>query len=463
VTPPRRQLGFSITAAIVVANMIGTGVFTSTGLQARALHDPPTILLAWAVGGLLALCGAATYAELGSMMPKAGGEYVYLREAYHPAVGFMSGWVSLTAGFSAPIAVSALAFSSYLARLVPAVASDATWLALSLDLGGHHVFAVALGVQQAIAIGLIVVITALHSFDAKLGGWVQAGFTAAKVMLIVGFIACGLLVGHGDWHNLHSQHGGLANAATGSFALALMYVSFSYSGWNAAAYVAGEVVRPDRTLPRALLASTGAVMALYVLLNLVFLYAVPSDTLAGAGGSGPIIEVGDAAARRLFGDRAGQLVTSVIALALVSAVSAMVMAGPRVYAAMAADRALPRQLGFHSRRGVPTVAVVVQGALGVLFVVVGDLGELVRFVGFTLALFAALTVGALFVLRRRGLRAPYRTFGYPVTPLLFIALSGWIACAQLAEHPTESLVVVAVLAVGGVLYGLFGRGEPHAP
>jgi basic amino acid/polyamine antiporter, APA family len=459
VTPPRRQLGFAITAAIVIANMVGTGVFTSTGFQAHDLHDPATILLAWVVGGVLALCGAAAYAELGAMMPRAGGEYVYLSEAYHPALGFLSGWVSMTAGFSAPIAVSALAFATYLARLVPAVGSPDAWLTASLVVGDHRLATIALGAREAVAIGLIVVVTAIHGFDTRIGGWVQAGVTATKVALIIGFIAFGLAVGHGDLHNLRSQGGGLANLTTPSFAMALMYVSFAYSGWNAAGYVAGEVRRPERTLPRSLFAGTGVVMALYVLLNLVFLYAVPSDVLAGSNGGGPVIEVGDAAARQLFGDRAGALVTSVIALALVSAVSAMVMAGPRVYAAMAADGALPEPLSRHSRRGVPTVAVVTQGVLGAVFVLVGDLGQLIRFVGFTLAIFAALTVGALFVLRGRGYRAPYRTLGYPVTPLLFIALSAWIAYAQVKENLRESLGVLAVLAVGGALYHVFGRGS----
>jgi basic amino acid/polyamine antiporter, APA family len=454
----------AITVAIVVANMIGTGVFTSTGYQAHDLHDPATILLAWVAGGVLALCGAAAYAELGSMMPRAGGEYVYLRQAYHPAVGFMSGWVSLTAGFSAPIAVSALAFATYVAKLWPELASQTTWLAASFELGGHRLFALTLGATQALAIGLIVAITALHAFDAKLGGWVQAGFTAAKVLLIVGFIGAGLLLGTGDWDNLRSQHGGLGNVATPSFAMALMYVSFAYSGWNAAAYVAGEVVRPERTLPRALLAGTGIVMTLYVLLNLVFLYAVPSDTLAGpAEVVRPVVEVGDAAARQLFGERAGQLVTSMIALALVSAVSAMVMAGPRVYAAMASDGALPRQLGYHSKRGVPIVAVITQGVLGAVFVLVGDLGQLIRFAGFTLAIFAALTVAALFVMRGRGHRALYRTLGYPVTPILFIALSGWMAYAQIAANLAESLAVLGVLALGGILYAVFGRGRTPPP
>ncbi|HET7504644.1 MAG TPA: amino acid permease [Kofleriaceae bacterium] len=462
-TPPRRQLGLTIAAAIVIANMIGTGVFTTAGYQAASLHDPKTILLSWIVGGVLALCGAAAYAELGAMMPRAGGEYVYLREAYHPALGFMSGWVSLTAGFSAPIAVSALAFASYAGTLFPALASHAPWAHVSLGIGSHHLADVAIGVQQVVAVVLIAAITALHSFDTKLGGWVQAAFTAGKVLLIVCFIGAGLAIGHGDWSHLAGHRGGLANLGTGEFAAALMTVSFAYSGWNAAAYVAGEIARPEKTLPRALFLGTGLVMVLYVTLNLVFLYAVPSDVLAGVDRSGPVLEVGDLAARALFGDTAGRFVTAVIALALVSAVSAMVMAGPRVYAAMARDRALPRPLGRYSSRGVPTVSVIAQGTLGCMFAVVGDPDALIRFVGFTLAIFAALTVGALFVLRARGLRAPYQTLGYPVTPLAFIAMSGWIAFAQISEHPRESLVIGLVLAIGGVLYVVFSRGTAAPP
>jgi APA family basic amino acid/polyamine antiporter len=462
-TPPRRQLGLLIAAAIVIANMIGTGVFTSTGFQAASLHDPWTILLAWVVGGVLALCGAAAYAELGAMMPRAGGEYVYLREAYHPAIGFMSGWVSLTAGFSAPIAVAALAFAGYVSKLVPVLQSQDTWAALSLTIGEHHLADVTIGAQQIVAIALILVITALHAFDTRLGGWVQAAFTATKVLLIVCFVGAGLLVGHGDWSHLAPQHGGLVNLGTREFAITLMYVSFAYSGWNAAAYIAGEIDKPEKTLPRALFLGTGLVMALYLLINLVFFYAVPSGVLAGRDGSGPVLEVGDIAARSLFGDTAGRLVTSVIALALVSAVSAMVMAGPRVYSAMARDRALPRPLARYSRRGVPTVAVVTQGALGCLFAMVGDPDVLIRFVGFTLAIFAALTVGALFVLRARGLRAPYKTIGYPVTPIAFIALSAWIAYAQIAQHPRESIIVGIVLGIGGLLYVVFYRdAKPSA-
>lgn len=454
-TPPRRQLGIYVTAAIVVANMIGVGVFTSTGFQAASLHDPATILLAWVVGGLLALCGAAAYAELGSMMPKAGGEYVYLREAYHPAVGFMSGWVSLTAGFSAAIATAALAFATYLGTLIDL--GGAPWLAGTVDLGAVS-FTVAFGTTQAVAMALIVAVTVLHAYDTKVGGWVQAGFTAAKVIFIVLFILAGLLFGTGDWGNFASRAGGLDNVFTESFATSLLYVSLAYSGWNAAAYIAGDVENPERNLPRALLLGTGTVMVLYILLNIVFLYAVPIEVLAA-----PVIEVGDTAAKALFSDGVGKVVSSIIALALISAVSAMVMAGPRVYAAMAADRALPQQLARHNERGVPVTAVVTQGVIGCMFVLVGDLGKLMRFVGFTLAIFAALAVAAVFVLRARGHRAAYRTFGYPVTPAAFIALSAWMAYAQIKDNPLESAVVAVVLGVGALIYLFTSRDDKLPP
>jgi APA family basic amino acid/polyamine antiporter len=441
VTPPKRQLGLGITAAIVIANMIGTGVFTGTGFNANALHDPKTILLAWFIGGVVALCGAACYAELGTLMPKAGGEYVYLREAYHPALGFMSGWVSLTAGFSGAIATSALLFSKYLGTMIGGIGTP--------------------GAQKIIAIALIAGITAMHSFDTKVGGRVQQIFTIMKVALILVFIIAGFTVGTGDWSHFQTQAGGFSNIPTTAFAIQLMYISFAYSGWNAAAYIAGEVEKPEKTLPRSLLLGTGAVMALYLLLNVIYFYAVPSSVLAGPPDKfAPVEEVGATAAVALFGQSAGNLITSLIALALVSAVSAMVMAGPRVYAAMATDRALPHQLAYYSKRGVPIAAVAAQGVLATLFVLVGDLGQLMRFVGFTLALFAALAVGALFILRARGLRGAYRTIGYPVTPIIFIAVSAWIAYAQIKDHPKESAVVGLGLIAGAFVYVLVAKPAP---
>ena len=440
-TAPKRQLGLGITAAIVVANMIGTGVFTSTGFQAISLHDPLTILFCWIVGGVIALCGAACYAELGTLMPKAGGEYVYLREAYHPALGFMSGWVSLTWGFSAAIATSAILFAKYVGTLAPGIADPTS--------------------VKIVAIALILAMTAMHSFDAKIGGRVQEVFTILKVALIVVFIAAGFISGNGDWSHFERQAGGYDNILTKDFAISLMYVSFAYSGWNAAAYIAGEVENPHKTLPRSLLLGTGTVMVLYVLLNVIYFYALPSQTLAHGADGGPIVEVGAATAVKLFGQSAGNLLTALIAIALISAVSAMVMAGPRVYSAMAQDRALPHQLATMNRRGVPMYAVAAQGVVGIAFVLFSELGQLLRSVGFTLAIFAALTCSALFVLRARGMKGAYRTPGYPVTPILFIATSCWIAYAQIDQNPKESAIVGGVLVLGALLYVIAVKPHKH--
>jgi APA family basic amino acid/polyamine antiporter len=445
VTPPKRQLGIVVAAAIVIANMIGSGVFTSAGFQAAfSFKDPVTMMSTWLVGGVIALCGAAVYAELGSLMPRAGGEYVYLREAYHPAVGFMSGWVSLIVGFSAPIAAAALLFASYVAAILP-------------GLGGTVA-------TKAIACVLILVMTALHAFDTRIGGRVQTAFTVMKVLLIAVFVIAGLVVGTGDWAHFASRGDGLSTLGTkagaANYATALMYVSFAYSGWNAAAYIAGEIDRPQRTLPRALLLGTGVVMLLYLTLNLVFLYAVPPEAMAVDPVKQP---VGDLAARALFGSHAGDLLSSLIALALMSAVSAMMMAGPRVYATMAADHALPHPLARYSKRGVPSVAVIVQCVLAVAFAIASNPDELIQLVGFTLATFATLTVGSVFVFRARGKVAAYRTPGYPVTPLLFIALSLWTVYFGVSARPKLSAEIVIVLLVGAGIYLATARGKARTP
>jgi len=429
-----KRLGVIAATAIVVANMIGTGVFTSTGFQAIGLHDAGTILVVWVVGGVLALCGAACYAELGAMMPRVGGEYVYLREGLHPLVGVMSGWASVLAGFSAPIAVSSMAFAKYTAAIWPSLADPTS--------------------QQLLAIGLIVAMTVLHSFSTVLGGRVQTVFTAAKTLLIVTFILAGFSAGSGSTAHFASQAGGLSNIWTAAFGISLMYVSFAYSGWNAAAYIAGEIDRPEKSVPRALLYGTGLVMLLYVLLNVLFIYALPIDTLAHGDGGGPIVEVGDASARALFGPRAGQMLSTLIALALVSSVSAMVMAGPRVYAAMAEDGALPKTLARRSHGGAPAWSVVVQGALAIAITMTGRFDQIVRYVGFTLTIFAALTCIAMLVMRRTrpDMPRPFKTFGYPITPLVFIAGSIWIAYSQIKLYPTESLYGVGTLVFGVVAY-----------
>ena len=433
-TGPSRpaKLGLATAAALVVANIIGTGIFTSTGYQAQALHDAGTMLVAWVIGGVLALCGAAAYAELGAMMPRAGGEYVDLREAYHPAIGAMSGWVSLTAGFSAAIAVSALGFATYLHDVVP-----------GLDAGLS---------QRVVAVALVLAMTGLHTLDTAIGGRVQTAFTIAKVGLLLLFVIAGLALGNGDWAHFDARAGGItANVPTGAFAESLFWVGFAYTGWNAAAYLASELRDPARTLPRALFLGTGGVIVLYLLVNITFLYALSPEELGA-----PVVDVGAAAASALFRPTAGKVMALLVSLALVSSVSAMVMAGPRIYAAMAEDGALPAALARRTRRGVPAVAVTVQGVLACAFILVGDLGKLIQYIQFTLFVSAALAVGAVYVLRVRqpDLPRPYKTTLYPLTPAVFLVLSGWSIYMQVKSQPWGSLAGTLTLLAGGVAYAV---------
>jgi APA family basic amino acid/polyamine antiporter len=309
---------------------------------------------------------------------------------------------------------------------------------------------------------LIAAMTALHAFDTRLGGRIQTGFTIAKVTLIVVFVIAGVVFGHGSWDHFAQRGEGIYmltnRAGAANYATALMYVSFAYSGWNAAGYIAGEIENPQRTLPRALLLGTLIVMALYIALNLVFLYAVPPEAMAVDPELKP---VGDLAARALFGPHAGDLLSTLIALALMSAVSAMTMAGPRVSATMAADHALPSALARYSKRGVPSLAVVTQCVLAIGFAIFSNPGWLMQVTGFALALFAALTIGAVFIFRARGMVAAYRTPGYPATPLVFIALSAWTVYFGAKAQPMLCLALVIVLAVSIAVYLASARNKPR--
>lgn len=432
-TPPTeavRQLGLVSATAIVCANMIGTGIFVTTGFMAGDIGNVHAILFGWFLGGTLALCGAACYAELGAMWPRVGGEYVYLREAYHPWVGFLSGWVSLIAGFSAPIAAAALAFDQYLGAVVP-------------------------GLEPKVAAYiLIAALTLLHMVNVALGSAVQNVFTVMKVALIIVFVVAGLTFGDGDWGHFVGEAAadggpGFDTVFTSMFAISLIFVMFTYSGWNAAAYIAGEIKDPGRTLPRSLLLGTAIVTALYLLLNVVYFYAAPPHVLASAEGI-----VGDVAARILFGDSAGKMLSTLIALALVSSVSAMVMAGPRVYAAMAEDGMFFKFFARRNTGGAPFFSVILQGLLACVLVSTTKLGPLIRYIGFTLSVFAALTVAGVIVMRIRkpDMPRPYKTFGYPVTPILFVVLSCWMAGHTVYQKPLESFYGVLTVLSGMVLY-----------
>ncbi len=431
-----RHVGALTATMLVVASMVGTGIFTTSGLLIRDLGSPIAVLVAWLLGGVLALCGALSYGELAAALPRNGGEYQLLSRIYHPAVGFAAGLVSLVVGFSAPLAASALAFGHYVSAVIPGISPTAAGIAL------------------------VVVAAVPHATHARLGGRLQVAVTVLELALVLAFVAAG--IAHGDPTRL-VEGGGEPFAALGTpaFAVALVYVSFAYSGWNGAVYLAGEVRDPSRAVPRALLFGTSFVAVLYLALNVVFLAAAPPGELAG------VVEVGHVAAVRLLGPNAGRALSGVIALILAASVSAMLMAGPRVYERMGLDYPRLAVLARRTRQGGPVVAVTLQAVMALAMIATSTFAALLLYVGFTLSLVAGLAVLGVFVLRRRepGLARPARTWGYPATPLLFVALSAWMIVHALVETPASSWAGVAT-AIGGLgLHAMLGRsrGKAAAP
>ncbi len=419
---PKPVLGLFSAMAVVVASMIGTGIFTTTGFLVTDLNDVIPVLIIWLVGGFLALCGAWAYGELSAAIPRSGGEYHFLSRIFHPLLGFLAGWISLIVGFSAPIAAAAIAFSKYIAAVLPS-------------------FPTLVG-----AVGLIVLLSITHIADVKLGSYVQNFFTVLKVVLICIFIVGGLH--HPPVVPLQITNPNWRVMLSPAFATGLIFVFFAYCGWNGATYIINEVKRPRKIIPLALLFGTALVMLLYLLLNLVFLRAVPLSELSGT------VEVGHLAATRLFGVTAGKLISSLIAIVLVSTVSAMIMTGPRVYHTIGQDFPLFKKLSSESARGTPLIAICLQAIISIVIVFTATFDMLLNYIGFTLSLSTGLTVAGVIVLRNRepDLKRPYRTWGYPVTPILFIMLSLWMVMHNLIIRPFESIIGIMTIVIGIIIY-----------
>lgn len=426
----RRGYGPYAAASVVVANMIGTGVFTSLGFQLVEIQSTFPLLLLWVVGGAAAFCGAVSYAELGAAIPRSGGEYAFLSRIYHPAAGFVSGWISATIGFAAPTALAAVTFGTYLAAVFPSLSPP--WLAT----------------------GLIASLAAVHATNYRRSSLLQQGFTTVKVALVAAFCLAGAFLAADPQPVALLPASGDGKLVFGApFAVSLVYVSYAYTGWNAATYLSGELRNPRRTLPRVLAGGTLLVAILYTALNYAFLRAAPVAELVGK------VEVGHVAASHLFGPVGAAATSVVLALLLVSTASAMIMAGPRVLHAIGCDHALFRPLARTNRCGIPAVAVLVQSGLALLFVLTASFETVLVFSGFVLALNSLAAVAGVFVLRLRapGLARPYRAWGYPVAPLAYMGLTAWTLAYLLRERPEEAWAGLALVAAGLALYGVAGR------
>lgn len=422
-TELRRALGVWAAAAFVVTNMVGTGIFTVPAFVRSTTGNGLGALAVWALGAGLALSGALCYAELSTRMPHAGGEYYYLTRIYGRLWGFLSGWISFLVGFSAAIATASLGAADYASRVVP------------------------VGTLPITAAVLIVALSVFHSTGVRPSGRLQTIIASSVIGAIFVFFIAGVSTGRGDWSGVTQ-----GSQPTGTWWVALILVTFAYSGWNAAAYLAGEVKEPRRTLPRALIGGTLAVGFIYLMLNVLFLYAMPADSWK----PNPEIAIGTLAAERLFGASGAKIVSAIITLAIIGSVSSMVAAGPRVYYAMARDGLAHSVFGrLNPRTGAPVIAIMLQAIVAVILALTGAFESLLIYAGSALSLFAALAVASLYFVRRDATtesRAVFRAPGYPVTPAIYLILTAIAFLHGLVERPVPTSAALLTILVGVAIF-----------
>ena len=419
------KVGVVSAGALVIANMIGTGVFTSLGFQLDGIKHPLSVLLLWVIGAIAALCGAMAYGELGAAMPRSGGEYQYLSKAYHPSVGFLSGWVSVFVGFPAPIALAAMAFGVYFSGVFP------------------------VATPQTLAVTVLVVLTLIQCLGVKIGTSFQNIFSSLNIILILLLVVTGLFFSEKSLPVPLALDGGvLRDIASPAFAVSLVYVAYAFSGWNASAYIAGEIDRPQKNLPLSLCLGTALVAVLYLLLNYTFLATATVSELAGQ------IDVGYICAGNIFGPRGRDIVGCIISVLLVSSISSFIFVGPRITQMIGEDYPLLRFFSHRTMRGVPLAAMLFQSLISLVLITTSKFETVLIYVGFALNLCTFLAVLGVFVCRRRfpDMPRPYKTWGYPVAPIIFLVIMGWNLVYLLLERPIASIAGLLTMLAGLAFY-----------
>lgn len=437
-----RKLGLFPATNIVVANMIGAGIFTTSGLLMSGLNNPVLMVILWAAGGVIALCGALSYGELGAAMPGAGGEYLFLSRLYSPIYGFLSGWVSFIVGFSAPIAASALGFSEYFSRAVPGFA---IWLQNNGIMG-------PVLTKKILAVSVILVFTFIHYRGIKYGARIQNTLTLLKILLIVILLTAGFSSGKGDFSNF-TEGSNLPSGLAGwkTLGLSLMWIMFAYSGWNASTYLGAEIKNPSRNLPGSLIYGTIIVMALYLGINILYIYGINPEAMKG------VISVGGLAMGNLFGKSAEVLFSILIAFALFSSLSAFIIIGPRVYYSMAKDGLFFKSVArIHRKFQVPSNSILLQCIIAVILVLSGTFEQVLTYMGFALGIFPVMTVLGVWKLRKTNPDA-LRIKGFPVPQIIYVAAGILILVLSFLERPLESSIALLTVVVGIPFYFIFKK------
>lgn len=420
-----QKIGWKTAAAIVIANMIGTGVFTSLGFQIADVKNTWSIILLWLIGGGLGLIGAFTYAELGTHFKDSGGDYIYLSRIFHPLAGYLYAWISLTVGFSAPIAISALAMTSYLSPLNPAIFTD------------------------VFGIGVILMITTIHSVSVGQSGRFQNIATILKLVFVFALIAIGLYAIPMENNAQNYTSSWQEELLLPGFAVSLIYVSYAYTGWNSAAYITDEIKDPKRNLPRALIPATFLVMVVYVLLQIVFLRHASVGQLTGQ------IEIATISFSNVFGTAGSYWVSIFIGLQLIATISGYLWVGSRITFAMAKENSLWRSLVYLNQNSIPVRALWLQCGISIFLTLTGTFEQVLLYASFSLQLMGTLTVASLLWLKRQKdtYHSPFR----PWLQIIYILFSLWVLIYMLIEQPYESFIGLGIVAVGAVTYFLQRR------
>jgi basic amino acid/polyamine antiporter, APA family len=427
----RKLINPSRAIAIVVSNMIGTGVYTSLGLQAAGVHSVLALIFIWITGGLVALCGALTYGELAARIPKSGGEYVFLSRIFHPAFGFLSGFISMTIGFAAPMAICAIALGTYAGNLIPVA-------------------------PLVIAVSVILILTILNSSSFRTGANFNFIATTINVILILTLCVVGFAKGHHSGFSFTFHQSDFKQIFNPAFAVSLVYVSFAYSGWNSAAYITHQVKDPVKNLPKILITGTLIVMTLYTLLNFVFLYTVPLTDLEGK------VDIAFIAARNIFGPAGGKFVAVLISIGLIASINSLFILGPRVTQAIADDYSPLRFLGVENKNGSPFYATILVTVVALTLISTSTFDQIMTIIGFTLSLFTIMSVTGVFVLRykmKKNGENFYHTFGYPYIPIFFILVEGCMMVYVFYNKPVQSLIGSGITFAGLIVYFLLIKSK----
>jgi len=438
----QRKLGLFPATNIVIANMIGAGIFTTSGLLMTGLNNPILMLALWIVGGIIALFGALSYGELGAAMPGAGGEYLFLSRLYHPIFGFLSGWVSFLVGFSAPIAASALGFSEYFSRAVPGFPA---WFENSGIMGPELT-------KKFLAVAVIIIFTFIHYRGIKYGAKIQNVLTLLKITLIVVLLIAGFSSGNGTLTNF-SEGGKVMSGLAGwkTIGLSLMWIMFAYSGWNASTYLGAEIKNPSKILPRSLIYGTIIVIVLYLAINILYVYSIRPEEMKD------VISVGGLAMGNLFGKPAEILFSLLIAFALFSSLSAFIIIGPRVYYSMAKDGLFFKSVAkIHSRFQVPSNSILLQCLIAVILALSGTFEQVLTYMGFALGIFPVLTIAGVFKMRKNNPQA-LKLPGYPFTQIIYLIVGIMILVLSFLERPMESSIASLTVIVGIPAYYFFKK------